>query len=167
MSARNRQRPVLDGRSLRRTGRTDLLGVRLKPETIELAKHLALDEDRTIGDIVERSIDIYSLVSEISKDKELLRSLEMLRPPSTRGRLPRLYSHLADEPVPERLISLAMATSAADDLKNRQTDERRISQVLLRFFGLLWGDGKGPDPRSPTTTTKRRFGASFKNRKGK
>jgi hypothetical protein len=75
-----------------------------------------------------------------------LRSLEMLRPPSTRGRLPRLYSHLADEPVPERLISLAGHFSCGRSQKspNRRTQDFASPVAFLRSALGRWERPRPP-----------------------
>ncbi|MFG5121808.1 hypothetical protein [Methylorubrum sp. POS3] len=54
-----RTSPMPDGRSLRATGRTHQFSTRIKLETHDKMKWLALHERITLGELLERMTDLY------------------------------------------------------------------------------------------------------------
>lgn len=140
MSSPVRQPPDLDRRSLPRTGRTDLLGVRLKPETIELAKQLAVRQRRTIGEVVERAIETYAALSEKPKDEKGFE-------PSTQ--LPSLREELARSKGPPEMSLLFEHPDVAKEV---------VARVLRALVEL---------PAVPQPQTLQRKTAARKDRKGK
>jgi hypothetical protein len=50
---------ITDGRSLRATGRTAQLSTRIKPETVQLLRQLAVRDKITMAEIIERALDLY------------------------------------------------------------------------------------------------------------
>lgn len=102
---------ALKSRSLPRTGRTDLLGVRLKPDTIALAKQLALGQSRTLGDVVERSIETYSLLSGMTGDEQFVRQLEAFLSSKVKSAASRKQSG------PDLLLSVLLRFAPEDGSK--------------------------------------------------
>jgi hypothetical protein len=53
--------PVIsDGRSLQATGRTAQLSTRVKPETLQLLRQLAVRDRITMAEVIERALGLYS-----------------------------------------------------------------------------------------------------------
>jgi hypothetical protein len=51
--------PVVDGRSLRATGRTEQFATRIRPETKALIQQLAREEGITMAEVLERAVGDY------------------------------------------------------------------------------------------------------------